>query len=191
MNTKEKFEEIFSNNILKIGKNSKITKKTTIVALTEKYDNKIPLHISLGYSDRKSVSKGLNRAILIDKPSGKHWDKYLLELYYPTIPKNKKQNIAISCKLDRKEYDRQYYLLNKADKQVNNRKRKLGVKDRTPTWVDIEKIKEIYNNCPKGYQVDHIIPLHGILVSGLNIHNNLQYLTETENKKKSNKFIIE
>ena len=60
----------------------------------------------------------------------------------------------------------------------------------TPSWADLEKIKEIYLNCPEGYQVDHIIPLQGKLVCGLHVENNLQYLTSEENRRKSNKFEV-
>jgi len=59
---------------------------------------------------------------------------------------------------------------------------------RTPSWADLEKIKEVYANCPEGYHVDHIIPLQGEMVSGLHVETNLQYLTAEENLKKGNKF---
>lgn len=59
---------------------------------------------------------------------------------------------------------------------------------RTPKWADLEKIKQIYINCPKGMAVDHIVPLRGEIVSGLHVHNNLQYLPIEENCKKRNKF---
>lgn len=60
----------------------------------------------------------------------------------------------------------------------------------TPIWVDLDAMRKIYRDCPDGMHVDHIIPLRGIGVSGLHIPINLQYLTPTENRKKSNKVLI-
>ena len=62
---------------------------------------------------------------------------------------------------------------------------------RIPKWLskdELEKIRLFYINCPKGYHVDHIIPLHGEFVSGLHVLNNLQYLEPAENVRKSNSF---
>ena len=56
-----------------------------------------------------------------------------------------------------------------------------------PSWVNQEQLKIIYENCPEGYEVDHIIPLQGESVSGLHVPWNLQYLTRSENASKSNK----
>lgn len=67
------------------------------------------------------------------------------------------------------------------------KKQKLSIIDRTPNWANLQKIKEIYKNCPEGMHVDHIVPLHGKLVSGLHVEYNLQYLSAKDNMCKSNK----
>jgi len=76
-------------------------------------------------------------------------------------------------------------------KQANAReaKRRATKLKRTPIWADIPNIKAIYEKCPEGCHVDHIIPLKGKLVSGLHVETNLQYLTAVENLKKSNKYL--
>lgn len=69
-----------------------------------------------------------------------------------------------------------------------NNKRRAAKIQRTPSWADLEAIKQFYKNCPPGMTVDHIIPLQGEIVSGFHIVENLQYLTKSENSKKRNKF---
>jgi len=62
-----------------------------------------------------------------------------------------------------------------------------SVKNQTPPDADRKAIREFYDNCPIGYEVDHIIP---ISKGGLHTLSNLQYLTITENRRKSNKIIV-
>ena len=69
-------------------------------------------------------------------------------------------------------------------------KRKAAKLQRTPSWVKLGLIKEVYITCPEGHHVDHIIPLRGELVSGLHIAANLQHLTPFENRSKTNKFDV-
>lgn len=73
--------------------------------------------------------------------------------------------------------------------KFNSAMRRAKLKNATPSWANLDKIKEIYLNCPKGYHVDHIIPLCGKTVTGLHVENNLQYLKAEENIKKGNKLI--
>ena len=62
-------------------------------------------------------------------------------------------------------------------------------KARRPGWCNVNEIREITKNCPIGYHVDHIIPLLGELVSGLDVPENLQYLPDHLNMSKGNAFI--
>lgn len=89
-------------------------------------------------------------------------------------------NICKACYTETtREYQREY-----------QRTRDARQDNQCPSWADISKIREIYKKCPKGYHVDHIVPLKGVLVSGLHVENNLQYLTAEENIRKRNKFEI-
>ena len=58
----------------------------------------------------------------------------------------------------------------------------------TPKWADLDKIKMIYESCPVGYHVDHIVPLQGENICGLHIETNLQYLPASENCRKGNRY---
>jgi len=75
----------------------------------------------------------------------------------------------------------------KTHKKANKRLRNRAERQRRLN-VPYMKIEKIYNNCPEGYQVDHIIPLNHPKVSGLHVPWNLQYLSIDDNVKKNNKF---
>ena len=76
----------------------------------------------------------------------------------------------------------------KAARVIASGVRRKRVRSRTPAWADLDAIKFFYECCPKGFHVDHIIPLHGKLISGLHVENNLQWLPAGDNVRKSNKF---
>jgi len=73
-------------------------------------------------------------------------------------------------------------------KNFVNALREAGKKLRTPPWANLKAIRDIYKLCPRGHHVDHIIPLHGKLVSGLHVPHNLQYLEPRENSSKHARF---
>lgn len=68
------------------------------------------------------------------------------------------------------------------------RMRELAEIKQRPAWADMKKIREIYENRPNGYHVDHIVPLRGKTVCGLHVEHNLQYLPAIENMRKHNTF---
>ena len=109
-------------------------------------------------------------------------------------------------RLHRSEYDKKYTNSDKGKITVSKRNknyrtsekgraiynfhsamRRANVLQATPKWANLEKIREFYLNCPKGYHVDHIVPLKGKDVCGLHIETNLQYLPALQNIKKGNR----
>ena len=82
-----------------------------------------------------------------------------------------------------------YYLNNKHLYYNASALRRARLLKATPKFANLNKIKEIYKNCPEGYEVDHIIPLNNSIVCGLHVEWNLQYLTVRENRQKGNKLI--
>ena len=92
--------------------------------------------------------------------------------------------------LRNKERIKKYVLNNRYLKRASEAKRRAVKLKATPKFANLNKIKEIYKNCPKGYHVDHIIPLQGKTVCGLHVEWNLQYLTPSANISKYNKLII-
>ena len=87
-----------------------------------------------------------------------------------------------------KERARVYYINHQEDAVARTAKRRAIKLCAMPTWANLLAIKEIYNNCPEGHHVDHIVPLQGKNVCGLHVENNLQYLTVQENLSKGNKY---
>jgi hypothetical protein len=86
---------------------------------------------------------------------------------------------------------REWYNKNKLKQKIKFQFEKAEKLKRMPSWADREAIAEFYRNCPKGYHVDHIIPLRGKYVSGLHVLENLQYLPAKENMSKGNKIDLD
>ena len=99
---------------------------------------------------------------------------------------------ALSWSQDNPEKNRakalQWQKDNPGKVKAKNAKRRAAKMQRTPIWADDLVISMIYEDCPEGLHVDHIVPLQGKLVSGLHVAHNLQYLTPEENSSKGNKF---
>lgn len=159
-----------------------------------------------------------NKGYFPDKPKTVRVYTYLLGLYNLKICSNCKEildcsnftkstaasdNLQRICKSCTKIKDKIRYKKNK--KQISKRvkiwqennkeklneyaaKRRAAVINRTPSWANQKRINFWYECCPKGYHVDHIIPLQGENISGLHIETNLQWLTQSQNNSKGNKW---
>lgn len=123
----------------------------------------------------------------------------------------KKQEIKLRHKKWRDEnkdkvaqYARQTYLKNKEKKDqylkeyrnshpgwmasLCKKKREL-TKRATPSWVDMDRIKEIYILAKHlKMSVDHIIPINSDTVCGLHVPWNLQIITIQQNSRKHTKY---
>jgi hypothetical protein len=109
--------------------------------------------------------------------------------YYANIEKEKERS-AIKYQKQKNTVRREWRNKNRGKIRAWQKLGKLYIKQATPKWADMSLISDFYRNCPAGYHVDHIVPLRGKAVCGLHIINNLQYLSASDNIRKSNKFCI-
>jgi hypothetical protein len=144
-----------------------------------------------------NIKKYTKQYYLDNKDNFKEYNKL-----YRSKNKDKEKEYYLNNKDKKTEFNRLYHLknldeikkkmklyrLNKPHihKALSAKRRATQLKA-TPKFADLNKIKLIYRNCPKGFHVDHIVPLQGKNVCGLHVEWNLQYLTAHDNHTKSNK----
>jgi hypothetical protein len=99
-----------------------------------------------------------------------------------------------------KEAARQYRVENPAKINAWSRKHQLSKRMQTPHWLTLDEhwmIEQAYELAVLrtklfgfAWQVDHVIPLQGKLVSGLHTPYNLQVIPAKHNRSKSNQFTV-
>jgi 5-methylcytosine-specific restriction endonuclease McrA len=116
------------------------------------------------------------------------------------IAYEKSRSQSPDFKARKAEYMRIYKKLNRAKYNAWNMKYHASKKDRTPAWltdIDFERIQNEYRLAEllckvtgKQWEVDHIVPLQGINVSGLHVPSNLRVMQASDNRSKNNRFEV-
>jgi hypothetical protein len=99
-----------------------------------------------------------------------------------------------------KQYIKKAKLNNKGLVNASIARRKHAQSKRTPVWLTADEfwmMEQAYALAALrtkmlgfSWQVDHILPLQGSLVSGLHVPYNLQVIPQADNVRKSNKFSV-
>ena len=115
--------------------------------------------------------------------------------YKENIEEHRKHNTR--WRIKNPEYKKTWNQINSYKCNALTAKSAASKLQRTPPWVDYQKIEPFYVDAQYltketgiKYDVDHIIPLRGKYVSGLHIEINLQVITHIANVIKGNRFDI-
>lgn len=139
------------------------------------------------YTNKKGVTKQYRSTLC--SPCDKEYSRETVERFRDNNPDWKaKQSTAY-----KKWYGNNKPVMRAHMVAYRNRK-----DQRTPAWADEAAVAGFYHEAQRlseltgiQFHVDHIIPLHGKLVSGLHVENNLQLIPANENLSKGNRVDLE
>lgn len=146
------------------------------------------------YKPLAEFYKRSNRPGVIHVCKGCHCAKSAARLKAKPPTKEKRKENQAQWRLDHPGYNaessRKFRVSNPGKIRASNALQKAYRRNAIPSWITEEQkaqMVSIYENCPKGFHVDHIVPIRGKDVRGFHVPWNLQYLTAEANMKKSNK----
>ena len=155
-------------------------KATELAAYARKWDNENRERVRA--NERKRRSK--NRDTINQKQ--RDWRAKNKDRFRYHIDKYRKANPELIKRLGKK------WRIGNPDKiRAIGRRVQAARRACMPKWVDRTAIKSIYDKCPVGHHVDHILPIKGKNVCGLHVPENLQYLPAIENMKKGNRLDLQ
>lgn len=162
------------------GKKSLACKECTSIYQKEHYQKNREAKIAYQHEYGKKNAKAIN------KRAKKYYkeNRTVLDARMAEWRKNNPEKMQAIRKRDRER--------NFKSRLKNHKKRLKMISFSTPK--DIERLKliaEIIRKCPDGYVIDHYYPILGKEVCGLNIPENMQYLSIRENQLKGNKMPTE
>lgn len=192
---KQLFIDYITSKLLKVTYKKGSISRIDIINSLSQFTDSVSAYLIARYPNktRSDISKSLNRHLgttLLDKPRNVPINIYLLYLY------GYKQ-----CAITNNIYPLDVFFNNsnswnglgnisRVGSAFYSRIYRKAVKQATPAWLSdsqITYIINLYDQASKeNLEVDHIIPLNGDGVCGLNVPWNLQLLTPEENRKKSN-----
>ena len=126
----------------------------------------------------------------------KEYNKYYYSKYSDKIKALKKAQRAAQSPEKRNAAHKKWAEKNKGRVAFLASRKRAARRNASPKWLTKEhwsQIREIYENCPQGFHVDHIIPIMATneknerVACGLHVPWNLQYLPASENVRKHTK----
>lgn len=145
-------------------------------------------------AQKKANNSETSRKARKEYETSDKWRKRRRQLDKELYWKDPEAAKARKAKYANPEYGKKHYRENKPAYTEKAARRRKGVRLASLKGKYREDTIKVYAECPKGYEVDHIIPIKGYdyidgkrqhVVCGLHVHWNLKAIPKAENRTKS------